>query len=234
MPSKVLSATFCSTQSTDSGRSTFITWTLCATAFTSSRSFAQKDPLQEYKTEAYELFEALMNNIRGEVLHNLFRSTTNLRAFEEMLAGLPRQYAGGGSEDDVDQPPAPPRRQAPPPLQQRPAIQMGGGGTITLSGGFVPKPKPKTAGRRRQRPGPHRRLRAGTSTVLQTMTLRFLLLALAAAIPCPAQEKAAEPAKPAEGHAHEPGAAPASGLKRNSSRASRRRISSNSARKKRP
>jgi preprotein translocase subunit SecA len=106
------------------------------------RSFAQKDPLQEYKTEAYDLFEALMNNIRGEVLHNLFRSTTNLRAFEEMLASLPRQYGGGGSEDDVDQPLQPPQRKA-PPQQQRPSIQMGGGGTITMSGGFVPKPKPK-------------------------------------------------------------------------------------------
>ncbi len=107
------------------------------------RSFAQKDPLQEYKTEAYDLFEVLMNNIRNEVLHNLFRSTTNLRAFEEMLAGLPRQHGGGGG-DGVDQPLlTPQKRSAPPPQQQRPSIQMGGGGTITLSGGFVPKPKPK-------------------------------------------------------------------------------------------
>jgi preprotein translocase subunit SecA len=105
------------------------------------RSFAQKDPLQEYKSEAYDLFEALMGNIKNEVLNNLFRSTTNLRAFEELLAGLPRKMSGGGSEDDVDQPLATPQR---PASQQRPpAIQMGGSGTITLSGGFVPKQKPK-------------------------------------------------------------------------------------------
>ena len=125
------------------------------------RQFAQKDPLIEYKTEAYELFSTLMGNIRNEILNNLFRSTTNLRAFEELLASLPQQLSGGGSEDDPDilppgtsgrgvrlaqSPQAPPRQQAsqagPPP-----AIQMGGSGTITFSGGFPiqkGKQKPKT------------------------------------------------------------------------------------------
>ncbi len=108
------------------------------------RSFAQKDPLQEYKAEAYDLFETLMGNIRNEVLNNLFRSTTNLKAFEELLAGLPRKLSGGGSEDDVDTdgPGAPPpRRPAPSP----PAINMGGSGTITFSGGVV-APKKKQGG----------------------------------------------------------------------------------------
>lgn len=127
------------------------------------RSFAQKDPLQEYKAEAYDLFEALMGNIKNEVLNNLFRSTTNLRAFEELLAGLPRKLSGGGSEDDVDQPldsPAP--RPAPAPPQRPPSIQMGGSGTITLSGGFAPGPvrnsrragaKPVLAAKRRGQAG---------------------------------------------------------------------------------
>ncbi len=99
------------------------------------RSFAQKDPLQEYKTEAYELFEALMGNVKNEVLNNLFRSTTNLRAFEELLAGLPRKLSGG-TEDDMQ--PQQPKR---PPQHIPPGIQMGGGGTITLSGGMIPKKK---------------------------------------------------------------------------------------------
>lgn len=105
------------------------------------RSFAQKDPLQEYKSEAYDLFETLMGNIKNEVLSNLFRSTTNLRAFEELLAGLPRKLSGGGSEDDVDQPLEQPQRPAQP--QRAPGIQMGGSGTITLSGGMLPRSKPK-------------------------------------------------------------------------------------------
>ena len=107
------------------------------------RSFAQKDPLVEYKAEAYDLFETLMNNIQNEVLHNLFRSTTNLRGFEELLASLPRQFSGGGSEDDVDQPlPSQSAQpQAPPRPASAPPIQMGGSGTITFSGGFPIAPK---------------------------------------------------------------------------------------------
>ncbi|MFN2507995.1 MAG: SEC-C metal-binding domain-containing protein, partial [Chthoniobacterales bacterium] len=54
------------------------------------RSYAQKDPLIEYKTEAYEMFVELMANIKNEVLHNLFRSTSNLQAFETFLSTLPQ------------------------------------------------------------------------------------------------------------------------------------------------
>jgi preprotein translocase subunit SecA len=54
------------------------------------RSYAQKDPLVEYKTEAYDMFVELMANIKNEVLHNLFRSTSNLQAFENFLATLPQ------------------------------------------------------------------------------------------------------------------------------------------------
>jgi preprotein translocase subunit SecA len=54
------------------------------------RSYAQKDPLVEYKAEAYEMFVELMKNIKNEVLHNLFRSTSNLQAFENFLATLPQ------------------------------------------------------------------------------------------------------------------------------------------------
>ena len=49
----------------------------------------QKDPLVEYKNEAYSMFVELMANIKLEVLHNLFRSTSNLQAFEKFLASLP-------------------------------------------------------------------------------------------------------------------------------------------------
>src|SRR5439155_7458502 len=54
------------------------------------RGYAQKDPLIEYKTEAYEMFVELMANIKNEVLHNLFRSTSNLQAFETFLSTLPQ------------------------------------------------------------------------------------------------------------------------------------------------
>ncbi len=54
------------------------------------RAFAQKDPLVEYKNEAFGMFTELMGNIKLEVLNNLFRSTTNLQAFEALLASLPQ------------------------------------------------------------------------------------------------------------------------------------------------
>jgi preprotein translocase subunit SecA len=53
------------------------------------RAYGQKDPLIEYKNEAYEMFVELMGNIKNEVLNNLFRSTTNLMAFEKFLGSLP-------------------------------------------------------------------------------------------------------------------------------------------------
>jgi preprotein translocase subunit SecA len=59
------------------------------------RAHGQKDPLVEYKTEAFAMFQELMENIKGEVLVNLFRSTTNLDAFHQFLQGLPMNQGGG-------------------------------------------------------------------------------------------------------------------------------------------
>jgi len=60
------------------------------------RAFAQKDPLVEYKNEAFLMFSDLMDNIKYEVLNNLFRSTTNLQAFEQMLGGMGHSLTAGG------------------------------------------------------------------------------------------------------------------------------------------
>jgi len=59
------------------------------------RAFAQKDPLVEYKNEAFAMFSELMDNIKSEVLNNLFRSTTNLQAFENLLRSLPQSLLQG-------------------------------------------------------------------------------------------------------------------------------------------
>ncbi len=66
------------------------------------RAQGQRDPLVEYKKEAYEIFESLMSNIQFEVLNNLFRSTTNLNAFEDFLASLPDSNAEDESADVTD------------------------------------------------------------------------------------------------------------------------------------
>ncbi|WP_395753256.1 preprotein translocase subunit SecA [Prosthecobacter sp.] len=55
------------------------------------RTYGQKDPLIEFKQEAFTIFAELMNNINGEVLANLFRSTQQLAAFEQFLAQMALQ-----------------------------------------------------------------------------------------------------------------------------------------------
>ncbi len=61
------------------------------------RAYGQKDPLVEYKGEAYKMFVELMDRIRYEVLNNLFRSTTNLQAFELFLSQISQQLAPGAA-----------------------------------------------------------------------------------------------------------------------------------------
>ena len=67
------------------------------------RAYGQKDPLIEYKNEAYGMFGELMGRIKEEVVHNLFRSASSLSAFEHFLAALPQQ-TGRGEIPRQDQP----------------------------------------------------------------------------------------------------------------------------------
>jgi preprotein translocase subunit SecA len=59
------------------------------------RAQGQKDPLIEYKNEAYNLFVTLMDSIKQEALQNLFRSAANLEAFLQQLHSAPQQLHGG-------------------------------------------------------------------------------------------------------------------------------------------
>ena len=52
------------------------------------RSYGQKDPLVEYKTEARDMFMDLMENIREEVCHNIFRTATSLEAAMNLMRSL--------------------------------------------------------------------------------------------------------------------------------------------------
>jgi len=63
------------------------------------RSYGQKDPLVEYKGEAYKFFEELMNNVRLQICTGLFRSASNIQAFENMLALLSRTAKAVGPAD---------------------------------------------------------------------------------------------------------------------------------------
>jgi preprotein translocase subunit SecA len=72
------------------------------------RGIGQRDPLVEYKAEAYQMFDALMVNIKTEICHNIFRSASSLMAFENFLRNMPQQTshqptsAFGGSATNED------------------------------------------------------------------------------------------------------------------------------------
>ncbi|CAN5290412.1 preprotein translocase subunit SecA [soil metagenome] len=92
------------------------------------RSYGQKDPLVEYKNEAYAMFEVLMENIRFEALGNIFRGPAGLQEFERFLASIPQRLTHDGSEGAAPG--------AGTPAQGRPVHRPGG--TMTMSSGALP------------------------------------------------------------------------------------------------
>ena len=57
----------------------------------SLRAYAQRDPLIEYKSEAFKVFDELMVNIKSQICHNIFRSASSLMAFQQFLSKLPQR-----------------------------------------------------------------------------------------------------------------------------------------------
>jgi preprotein translocase subunit SecA len=73
------------------------------------RAYGQRDPLIEYKAEAFKIFEDLMLNIKTEICHNIFLSASSLMAFQQFLQKLPKQtihpdagQMGSGSTTNED------------------------------------------------------------------------------------------------------------------------------------
>src|SRR5271169_1206356 len=68
------------------------------------RAHGQRDPLVEYKAEAFKIFDELMVNVKTEICHNVFRSASSMMAFENFLKNVPQQtlhqntsaFGGGG------------------------------------------------------------------------------------------------------------------------------------------
>ena len=91
------------------------------------RAYGQRDPLVEYKSEAYAMFEEMMDNVKNEIASNVFRSASSLAAFENFLRALPIQFSAPelGSGNAFAQGAAPAR------AQQRPApVAAAGGGEM--------------------------------------------------------------------------------------------------------
>ena len=55
------------------------------------RAHGQRDPLLEYKAEAFKIFDELMVNIKTEICHNVFRSASSMMAFENFIRNAPQQ-----------------------------------------------------------------------------------------------------------------------------------------------
>jgi preprotein translocase subunit SecA len=67
------------------------------------RGYGQKDPLNEYKSEAFKFFEALMGKIRNDVMLGLFRSASSIEVLQAMLEKLDIQSATSSSQSNQEQ-----------------------------------------------------------------------------------------------------------------------------------
>jgi preprotein translocase subunit SecA len=70
------------------------------------RAYGQRDPLVEYKNEAFKIFDELMVNIKSEICHNIFRSASSLMAFQSFLSKLPQRtvHQDSNAFDNTPQP----------------------------------------------------------------------------------------------------------------------------------
>jgi preprotein translocase subunit SecA len=101
------------------------------------RSYGQKDPLVEYKTEAYKYFEELMQNVRLQICTGLFRSASNVQVFENMLAMLAKGARAQGPAGTAAPMLAAPARKSPAPpapKAETPRVTAQVRTTITTSG----------------------------------------------------------------------------------------------------
>jgi preprotein translocase subunit SecA len=55
------------------------------------RAYGQRDPILEYKSEGYHMFQELQVNIWTEICQNIFRSASSVDAFQSFLRNLPMQ-----------------------------------------------------------------------------------------------------------------------------------------------
>jgi preprotein translocase subunit SecA len=91
------------------------------------RAWGQKDPLVEYKQEAFEMFVDLMRDIRASVMDRFFKFQVQLRPQAPPGAAAARPAALAG--------PQPPASDTDLMLGARPAAPMAAAAAVTTSGG---------------------------------------------------------------------------------------------------
>jgi preprotein translocase subunit SecA len=78
----------------------------------SLRTIGQKDPLVEYKREAYSMFSELMGRIKLEISSSLFRTSASITAFESFLRNLPQKLIHETPPSAMSAPAENPQQQA--------------------------------------------------------------------------------------------------------------------------
>ena len=115
------------------------------------RGYGQKDPLNEYKSEAFKFFETLMGKIRNDVMLGLFRSASSIEVLQAMLEKLEIQSATTSSQPEQDLPTLEEEPVKSEPELKIPEIQLpkiGRNDTVVISkGGETQKIKFKKAER---------------------------------------------------------------------------------------
>ncbi len=56
------------------------------------RAYGQRDPLVEYKHEAFTMFSDLMDRIKGDMVQRIFRAATSAGAYRSFMSALPQTY----------------------------------------------------------------------------------------------------------------------------------------------
>ena len=98
------------------------------------RGYGQRDPLVEYKAEAFKMFDELMVNVKTQICNNIFRSASSMAAFENFLRNVPQQT-----------------------MLHQSTSAFGGGTATASSGGAQPKASDvvsEAAAAQENRPGP--------------------------------------------------------------------------------
>lgn len=62
------------------------------------RGYGQRDPLNEYKSEAYKYFDSLMGKIRNDVCLGIFRSASSLEVLQTMIARVQQKVHAHGNQ----------------------------------------------------------------------------------------------------------------------------------------
>jgi len=105
------------------------------------RTYGQKDPLIEFKQEAFSIFSELMRSINAEVLHNLFKSANELIAYHQMQMAQMAQFF---RDNGLPVPGSAPAQQQPKEEEKPKPHDAGREGPKLILPSAIPQPQRKT------------------------------------------------------------------------------------------